>query len=290
MGYLFKRIGLAGRMHSPGIIDSLLLLAQALAEAGLSVVLENECLDGRATDFQQVARADLGKLVDLVLVIGGDGTMLTLAREMAPYRVPLAGVNQGRLGFMTDIPMKQMIPGVLALIAGEFEPEERILLEAYVQREDIHMRHELALNDVVFNRGAMGSMIEFEVFIDGQFVYSQRSDGLIVSTPTGSTAYALASGGPILHPKLPAIALVPICPQSMSNRPIVVPDTCVVEVTLTRGHDTRVHFDGHNHCELLEYDRIVIRRYPHSLRLLHPRHYNYYGMLRHKLRWGERLL
>ena len=216
--------------------------------------------------------------------------MLSVARLLAPYHVPLLGVNQGRLGFMTDIPLHEMLTSVDAILRGEFLPEGRMLLQTTVIRDKTEIAHALALNDVVFNRGLTGSMIEFEVFIDKQFVYSQRSDGLIVSTPTGSTAYSLASGGPILHPTLQAIALVPICPQSMSNRPIAVSDSCDVEFTLTRGQDARVHFDGQSHCDLMEMDRVLIRRYRNPLRILHPLGYNYYDMLRHKLHWGERLL
>ena len=169
-------------------------------------------------------------------------------------------------------------------------PEERILLQASVIREEAEITSALALNDVVISRGALGSMIEFEVFVDNQFVYSQRSDGLIISTPTGSTAYSLASGGPILHPTLRAMALVPICPQSLSNRPIAVSDNCEVAFMLTRGLDTRVHFDGQSHCDLMEMDRVIVRSYRNTLKILHPIGYNYYDMLRHKLHWGERLL
>ncbi len=177
-----------------------------------------------------------------------------------------------------------------AILRGEYVPEDRILLHASLVRDGVEISHALAFNDVVFSRGATGAMIEFEVFIDTQFVYSQRSDGLIVSTPTGSTAYSLASGGPILHPTVPAITLVPICPQSLSNRPIAVNDSSVVEFVLTRGSDTHVHFDGQSHQAVLERDRVILRRYHNTLRILHPIGYNYYDMLRHKLHWGERLM
>lgn len=216
--------------------------------------------------------------------------MLSIARLLAPYAVPLIGINQGRLGFMTDIPLEGMAASVEAILRGEYVPEDRILLHASLVRDGVEISHALAFNDVVFSRGATGAMIEFEVFIDTQFVYSQRSDGLIVSTPTGSTAYSLASGGPILHPTVPAITLVPICPQSLSNRPIAVNDSSVVEFVLTRGSDTHVHFDGQSHQAVLERDRVILRRYHNTLRILHPIGYNYYDMLRHKLHWGERLM
>jgi len=290
MDCLFKKIGLVARHSKPAIVDSLRELADHLESRGVVALIDRDsATQEEAGRHTLIDRADLGKVADLVIVLGGDGTMLSIARLLAPHRVPLVGINQGRLGFMTDIPLHEMLTAIDAILVGEFVPEERILLSASVMREEAEVASALALNDVVFSRGGMGSMIEFEVFIDNQFVYTQRSDGLIVSTPTGSTAYALASGGPILHPTLPAITLVPICPQSMSNRPIAVNDTCVVEFMLTRGLDTRVHFDGQSHCDLMEMDRVIIRRHRNPLRLLHPLGYNHYDMLRQKLHWGERL-
>ncbi len=287
----FKHVGLVARHSKPAIVASLRLLADHLAEQGICVLIDKEsATPAEAGPHPLVERQDIGKQADLAIVLGGDGTLLSLARLLAPYRVPLVGINQGRLGFMTDIPLHEMLDSVDAILAGEFVPEDRILLQATVLREDAEVANALAFNDVVFSRGSVGSMIEFEVFIDNQFVYSQRSDGLIVTTPTGSTAYSLASGGPILHPTLQAIGLVPICPQSMSNRPIAVNDSCEVEFMLTRGLDARVHFDGQSHCDLMEMDRVHIRRYRNPLRILHPVGYNYYDMLRHKLHWGERLL
>jgi NAD+ kinase len=291
MHSLFKSVGLVARHSKPNILASLRQLADHLAQQGVQVFIDSESATrAEAGPHPLIERMDMGKQVDLAIVMGGDGTMLSIARLLAPYRVPLIGINQGRLGFMTDIPLQGMLDSVDAILAGGFVPEERILLQTSVIREDAEIASALALNDVVFNRGAVGSMIEFEVFVNNQFVYSQRSDGLIVSTPTGSTAYALASGGPILQPTLQAIALVPICPQSMSNRPIAINDSCEVEFMLTRGLDARVHFDGQSHCDLMEMDRVLIRRYRNPLRILHPLGYNYYDMLRHKLHWGERLL
>jgi NAD+ kinase len=291
MQSLFKNVGLVARHSKPNIVASLRQLADHLAKNGVNVFIDRESASSvEAGPHPLIERMDMGKLVDVAIVMGGDGTMLSIARLLAPYRVPLIGINQGRLGFMTDIPLHEMLDSVDAILQGDFVPEDRILLHTSVIREDAEVANALALNDVVFNRGAVGSMIEFEVFVDNQFVYSQRSDGLIVSTPTGSTAYALASGGPILQPTLQAIALVPICPQSLSNRPIAVNDACEVEFMLTRGLDARVHFDGQSHCDLMEMDRVQIRRYRNPLRILHPQGYNYYDMLRHKLHWGERLL
>ncbi|UXY14272.1 NAD kinase [Chitiniphilus purpureus] len=290
MQSLFKNIALVSRQNTPTIAEPIKRLAQMLAGQGARVLIETESAIEHGLDtFDRVERADIGKVADLAIVLGGDGTMLGVARLVAPYRTPLIGVNQGRLGFMTDLPLDEMERRVGEILAGAFVPEERILLETSVRRDGNEIAQALAFNDVVFSRGSTGSMIEFEVFIDRQFVYSQRSDGLIVSTPTGSTAYALASGGPIMHPSLPAIALVPICPQSLSNRPIVVNDTCEVEFLLTRAHDARVYFDNQSDCELREEDRVLIRRYRNTLRILHPVGYDYYDTLRVKLHWGTRL-
>ena len=286
----FHTIALVGRQNSPGLIEPLLDLAAHLAAQGFNPVIDDASVGDIAISFPIIPRVDLGSIADVVVVLGGDGTMLSLGREIAPFEKPQIGVNQGRLGFMTDIPLQNMKDGVLKVLRGEHHPEERILLEGSVIRDRQVVFSGLALNDVVFSRGTMGSMIEFEVFVDNQFVYSQRSDGLIISTPTGSTAYSLASGGPILHPTLKAIALVPICPQSMSNRPIVINDTSTVEYMLTRGQNPLVHFDGHMYFTIQELDRVVIRRYQHSLKILHPLNYNYYDTLRHKLHWGERLI
>ncbi|WP_084090734.1 NAD kinase [Andreprevotia lacus] len=291
MQSLFKTIALVARHNTPAIGEPLRRLAAMLEGMGVKVLIDEAAASEHAiTTHPSVARDAIGKLADLVIVLGGDGTMLGVARLLAPYRIPLIGINQGRLGFMTDIPLGDMERVVAEMLGGAFVPEERILLETTVIHDGVESGPYLAFNDVVFSRGSTGAMIEFETFIDRQFVYSQRSDGLIVSTPTGSTAYSLASGGPIMHPSLPALALVPICPQSLSNRPIVVNDNCEVEFLLTRSADTRVYFDNQSDCELKEMDRVLIRRYRNTLRILHPEGYNYYDMLRAKLHWGQKLM
>jgi NAD+ kinase len=288
---LYPRVGLIGRLGRANLSDSLRHLASYLRKSGREVWLDEETSRGtQLVEWPSVPREELPQCIDLAIIIGGDGTMLSIARLLAPYRIPLLGVNQGRLGFLTDIPLSGMIRDVEAILSGRFIAESRIVLEATILREEAEISNALALNDIVINRGSLGAMIEFEVFIDQQFVYSQRSDGLIVSTPTGSTAYSLAAGGPILHPALPVITLVPICPQSMSNRPIVIGDHSRLELLLTHGLDSRAHFDGQSHCQLMEMDRIIIRRYHRPLTMLHPEYYRYYDMLRHKLHWGERLL
>lgn len=290
-------IGLFIRTGKTEIVESALYLADYLHNAGYTVSLDAETI-GLELLAQQghsrhavLPRITLLAHIDVAIVLGGDGTMLAVGRAVAPFKIPLIGINQGRLGFMTDIAQdKSMCAEILAILQGKTLVEERLLLQATVNRAGVTVCESLAVNDIVLNRGALGSMIEFEVFIDNQFVYSQRSDGLIINTPTGSTAYALAAGGPILHPALHAITLVPICPQALNNRPIAVRDSSQVRCLLTRGADARVHFDGQSHLDLLERDEVLIERHPDSLTIWHPQNYNYYDVLRQKLHWGERLI
>ena len=291
MNKFFKNIAIVARLQTPGIAEPLMHLANLLQQQGKKVLIEEEVAQEQGlTGYATVLRDEIGLYADLTIVIGGDGTMLSIARLLAPYQVPIIGVNQGRLGFITDISMPDMEPVILRILEGEFVPEERMLLQASVYREEAILYQSLAFNDVVLSRGAMGSMIEFEVFIDSLFVYSQRSDGLIISTPTGSTAYSLAAGGPILHPTVSAMTIVPVCPQFLNNRPIAINDTCRVEFLITRGQDARVFFDNQSHVDLHERDKVAVSRYQHTLTILHPIGYSYYDVLRNKLHWGQKLL
>ncbi|SFN10182.1 NAD+ kinase [Formivibrio citricus] len=288
MNSLFKTIAIVGRPATPALGEPMHRLVSMLSSSGVRVLVEESAAQEHdVTACQAVSQENIGKLADLVIVLGGDGVMLGAARMVAPYHVPVVGVNMGRLGFLTDLSVSEMEAQVEAILKGAFNPEDRIMLEARVMREGREIDRQLAFNDVVMSRGSCGSMIEFEQFINGKFVCRQRADGIIVSTPTGSTAYALASGGPILHPSLPAIALVPICPQSLSNRPIVVTDSCRVELVLTGARDVvHVFYDNQSECRLQEQDRLVIRRFRNTLRILHPHSYHYYDTLREKLRWS----
>jgi NAD+ kinase len=291
MNKSFKKIAIVARLQTPGIAEPLMHLANLLQQRGKEVLIEAEVAQEQGlTNYATVSRDEIGLYADLTIVIGGDGTMLSVARLLAPYQVPIIGVNQGRLGFITDISMPDMEPVILRILEGEFVLEERMLLQASVYRGEEVLHKSLAFNDVVLSRGAMGSMIEFEVFIDGLFVYSQRSDGLIISTPTGSTAYSLAAGGPILHPTVSAMTIVPVCPQFLNNRPIAINDTCRVEFLITRGQDARVFFDNQSHVDLHEMDKVTVSRYQHTLTILHPVGYSYYDVLRNKLHWGQKLL
>jgi len=221
------------------------------------------------------------------VVIGGDGSLISAARKLASHDVPLVGVNQGRLGFLTDVARSNMLSAMEALMAGQFTRERRALLQAGVLRDGESVFSALALNDVVLSKGDLGRMIEFEVRVDDEFVYSQRSDGLIISTPTGSTAYSLSANGPIVHPSLGSMLIVPLCPHALSSRPIALSDSSVLDVRLFLRHDARAHFDGQEHFNLQGGDCLRIERSPHCVTLMHPPGYSYFAMLREKLRWSE---
>jgi NAD+ kinase len=284
----FRTIALIGKYKSPEIAESLMTLAAFLKSRGIGVLVEEgtAALVG-ANGYPVASYTAIGEHADLAVVLGGDGSMLTAARQLAASGVPLVGVNQGRLGFMTDLAHDSMLDGVADLLDGKFQSEQRILLDASVHRGGDVPFGTQALNDVVVNKGDLGRMIEFAVSVDGEFIYNQRSDGLIVATPTGSTAYALSANGPILHPAVPGIALVPLCPHALSNRPITVSDASRIEIAIHAPHRARVHADGQEKFELEAGDRVCISRSARSIRFLHPLGYSYFAMLREKLHWSE---
>lgn len=284
----FKTVALIGLYNARQNPESLVSLAGFLLERGCSILVESEtAANSGVMQFPVASYEQIGAQADLAVVLGGDGSMLSAARHLAAYHVPLVGINQGRLGFMTDIALGNMLQSMAELLAGRYSLEERTMLHAEVMRGGERAVTTLALNDVVVNKGAIGRLIEFLVHIDGEFVYDLRSDGLIVATPTGSTAYSLSSNGPILQPKVPGFALVPICPHTLSNRPITVSDSACIEITLKRAVDARLHFDGRPQCDLAEGDRVTIRRAEHTITFVHPPGYSYYAMLREKLHWSE---
>ncbi|MBL8384974.1 MAG: NAD kinase [Burkholderiales bacterium] len=287
MSRAFRNVAIVGKYQSQGIAEPLAAIAGHLKADGFTPIIEKDTADNIGlSGYATAPVAELGKAADVAVVVGGDGTMLSVARILAPFDVPLVGVNQGRLGFMTDIALHDTQRALAAILSGEYDQEERHILQGTVSRQGQVLLDTLALNDVVVSRGAIGGMVELTVAIDGRFVYNQRADGLIVATPTGSTAYALSANGPILHPNLAAIVLVPVAPHALSNRPIALADTCEVEMTLTRGRDAGAHFDGQAHVSLIDRDRITVRRYQHNIRFLHPRGYDYFRMLREKLHWS----
>lgn len=286
----FSHVGLIGKYNSPDMAGSLLLLAEFLQQRNLKVIVEEETARySNLPDFPVQALSEIGKAVDLVIILAGDGTMLNIARSLIDHDVAMVGVNQGRLGFLTDVPLSHMLPVLADILDGKFTFETRFLLTTEVFRDQARVFSACALNDVVVSKGNTGRLIEFEVSVDAQFVYKQRADGIVVATPTGSTAYALSAGGPILHPSLEAFVLVPICPHTLSARPIAVNSSSMVEVLLTHANDARVHFDGQTHFDLSVDDRVRVARSTKTIRLLHPLDHSYYDTLRQKLKWGEQL-
>jgi len=284
----FKTIALIGKYNSPEIAEPLLKLADFLKQRGVGVLIDK--LTGahiRNSPYPIHELQELGSRADLAIVLGGDGTMLNIARTLAPYDVALVGVNQGRLGFLTDISLDTMYETISGILDGQYVTEDRMLLEGEIHRGGEKVLDVLAFNDVVVSKGVEGNMVEIEVRIDGEFIYHQRSDGLIVATPTGSTAYALSAGGPIVHPSLRVMALTPVSPHTLSNRPIVISSDCTAEVVIHSDSDARAHFDSHSHFALRQGDRVIVKRYPHTISLLHPVGHSYYRMLREKLNWNR---
>lgn len=287
MNSLFKTIALIGKYKNPEIMAPLLRLGKFLESRNLIVVLDSLTASNLPEKKYPILTLDeIGVKVDLAIVLGGDGTMLNIARRLAPFDVPLVGINQGRLGFLTDLSIDTMLETLSSIFEGNYVTERRMLLSAEVIRGKDSVFSALAFNDVAVNRGNGRGMIEFEVHIDGGYVYSLRSDGLIVATPTGSTAYALSCGGPILHPRLDLITLVPVSPHTLSNRPIVVGPEATVEILMHRAEGARIHSDSHSHFNLNKSDKVVIRRSPHIASLLHSSSHSYYRMLREKLGWS----
>lgn len=287
MSPAFRRVALIGKSNSPEIATSLRELAGFLRSRDREVLVEQETAALVDAGLQVADYEAIGRGADLALVVGGDGTMLSAARELVRHRVPLAGVNQGRVGFMTDIALSEMRASVASLLDGQYAIEERTLIEAEIRREGKPVMRTLALNEAVVGRGSQGRLIEFELYLDGEYVYTLRADGVIVATPTGSTAYALSAQGPILHPSVPAFALVPLNPHTLSARPVSVSDRCTIEIVLVRARDARAHFDGFALNDMGQGDRLVLRRSDDVIRFVHPPGYSYFGMLREKLRWSE---
>ncbi|HXY04979.1 MAG TPA: NAD kinase [Burkholderiaceae bacterium] len=268
------------------LVEALNAILGIVERAGLRSMLDQECCLalGRKQDGHSLM--EIGNRADLAIVLGGDGTMLSIARELAAYDVPLIGINFGRLGFITDIALDQM-PGVLEqMLGGKFESDRRTLLEGEVRHAGVTVLRTHALNDVVISHGVAGGMVEFTVRVNGVNMYNQRADGVILATPTGSTAYALSANGPILHPSLAGLVLVPVAPHTLSNRPIALPDDVQIEIELTEVRDASAFFDMQSFSTLKPGDVVRVRRSAHVVTLLHPAGYNYFATLRQKLHWN----
>ncbi len=279
---------MVGKYQAEGILAHLQDLAKLIKSLGCEVFIEAGTASHLGLkDFQSKQVAEFSGSIDLTVVLGGDGTMLAIGRQLAGSNVPLVGINMGRLGYMTDIPIQDVATVLPKIIAGDYEADTRTLLDAVVLRNQKEINRALALNDVVVNRSGISGMVELAVSVNGSFMYNQRSDGLIVSTPTGSTAYALSAGGPILHPRVAGILLVPIAPHSLSNRPIVLPEDVMISIKVVEGHEVIVNFDMQSLTNLQSGDTIEVSQSKKTISLLHPRGHSDYKTLREKLHWNE---
>ncbi|MFM9879402.1 MAG: NAD kinase [Burkholderiaceae bacterium] len=297
MSLRFQHIALIGKHHgSPAAASGSAQVAQAalseiaqyLQAQGAQVVVESDtAAHYQISGYETQDLQGIGRGCDLGLVVGGDGTMLGIGRQLARHGVPLIGINQGRLGFITDIPMQHYASLLTPMLHGEFTEDHRSLMCARVMRAGVCVFDALAMNDVVVNRGATSGMVELRVEVDGHFVANQRADGLIIATPTGSTAYALSAGGPLLHPQVPGWVLVPIAPHTLSNRPIVLADPTEIAIEIVSGRDASANFDMQSLADLQQGDRVLVTRSAHSVRFLHPKGWNYFETLRKKMHWNE---
>jgi NAD+ kinase len=288
----FQTVALVGRYQTEGVSATLLEITAFLQARGLKVLLEAETaasiggIDERE-NFSSASAEMIGAQADLAIAVGGDGTMLGIARELSKYGVPLIGINHGRLGFITDIALDHWHEALGPMLDGHFEIDDRQLLTAKVYRAGELIWQTLALNDVVVSRSSRNGMIELQVHVNGMYMYNERADGLIIATPTGSTAYALSANGPILHPRLGGMVLVPVAPHSLSNRPICLPNDVEINISVVDGRDPCVSGDMQGFSELHHGDDIVVATAPFSARFLHPIGYSHFATLRSKLNWQE---
>ena len=284
----FRHVALIGKYHAQGSRSALEEIANFLHTQGCEVALEKDTASNTGLTRHPVLDvAGVGMHCDLALVVGGDGTMLGIGRQLAQFGVPLVGINQGRLGFITDIAFEDFQTALEPMLRGEYEEDRRWMMQAEVVRDGRCVFSATAMNDVVVNRGATAGMVELRVEVDGRFVANQRADGLIIATPTGSTAYALSAGGPLLHPSISGWVMVPIAPHTLSNRPIVLPDAGEITVEIVAGRDASANFDMQSLATLLHGDRITVRRSQYQMRFLHPKGWSYFDTLRKKLHWNE---
>ncbi len=273
--------------NRPALRQVLLNLVRIIEGAGRAVMVDAATRDSvELPRLPGLPMTEIGQRADVAVVLGGDGTMLGVARELSGFQVPLIGINYGRLGFITDIALDQVPEVLVPMLDGRYELERRPLLRAEVRRDDQTLMSAFALNDVVVSHGVAGGMIEFTVRVEGVTMYNQRADGIIIATPTGSTAYAMSANGPILHPSLKGLLLVPVAPHTLSNRPIALPDGVEVEIELTDVRDASAHIDMQSFYELRSGDRVVARLSDRVATLLHPEGYNYFATLRQKLHWN----
>src|SRR5437588_972957 len=288
-----KRIGVVVKPHQPDALETLCRLSQWLNGRGIKLVggpdIERERIEHETgCAVESVEPEELSRIVDLILVLGGDGTMIATARMIGDTEVPVMGVNYGGLGYLAEFRIEELFSALEAILAGKYEVERRVMLSVELRRGEEIVTHNRVLNDVVMNKSALARIIEIETYLNDQFVNSFRADGLIVSTPTGSTAYNLSAGGPVIYPSMNAVVITPICPFTLSNRPIVVPDDSVIEVRLmTDNENVALTLDGQVGILLQAVQCVVIRKSKTAFNLVQPPSRNYFDVLRNKLRWGR---
>ncbi|CAI8372684.1 NAD(+) kinase [Porticoccaceae bacterium] len=288
----FQRIGLLGSLTVPEVKESLQKLETFLLAQGREVVYEEQAASLVDWPIDKVLPIDeFPGAIDLGIVVGGDGSMLSACRKMAVSGIPLLGINRGRLGFLTDISPDEIEERVWPVLQGEYKQTKRFLLETTVTRNGVEIGTGTAVNDIVMHPGMSVRMMSFELYVDGEFVYSQRSDGLIVATPTGSTAYALSAGGPLLFPELDAMVVVPLNPHTLNSRPIVLQGNAKIEIRVSSRNELHplITCDGHNDFVTEPGDVITIQKHDNDILLIHPKDNNFYGVCRSKLGWGSRL-
>lgn len=288
----FQRIGLLGSLNVPEVKESIRKLDEFLYSQNREVIYEAKTADLVDWEVKHcLPLEDFSSAIDLAILVGGDGSMLTVCREIASSNVPLLGINRGRLGFLTDISPDEIEARVKPVLEGEYKQSKRFMLSTSITRDGLEIGSETALNDVVLHPGMSVRMMAFELYVDGEFVYSQRSDGLIVATPTGSTAYALSAGGPLLFPELDAMVVVPLNPHTLSSRPIALHGGAKIEIKVSSRNELQpiVTCDGHNDLGTKPGDIISIQKHPDAISLIHPKDHNFYSVCRSKLGWGSRL-
>ncbi len=288
-----KRIGVVVKRHQPDALETLCRLTTWLNERAIKLVglpeIERESIEhqtGCAVDV--ISDVDIAKEVDLMLVLGGDGTMIATARMVGDTEVPVMGVNYGGLGYLAEFPLEELFPALEGVLAGKYRVQKRLMLRVELWRGEELISRNRVLNDVVVNKSALARIIEIEAYLNQQFVNLFRADGLIVATPTGSTAYNLSAGGPIIFPSMSAVVITPICPFTLSNRPIVVPEDSTIEVRLmTENEEVALTLDGQVGFDLQAGDRVLIRKSNTAFNLVQPPNRNYFDVLRNKLKWGR---
>ncbi len=288
----FRTIGLLAKYADPVVCETLKAITAILQQRGLTVLVDERSSQlAECHGAQMASRRVIGESCDLAIVVGGDGTFLNAARSLVSFQVPLLGINLGRLGFLTDVSLAAVEETLDQVLTGHYVSENRCLLHATILRGGEVISESDALNDVVIHKWNVARMIEFETYVNGKFAYTLRSDGLIVSTPTGSTAYALSGGGPIIYPDVPVTLLVPICPHTLSNRPLVVPCDAQIEIVVSDSNQdhAQVTCDGQINLGLISGDRVIIQKRNPCIRLIHPENYDYFRILREKLHWSKRL-